>query len=336
MVARAPFRRKDDGSLTLEATLVVPFVMTAAFMMTVGVLSVFHEAILLAEARIAAERLADTWDESSKDVATGAFVPYERDPLYWRLFDDGLEFAFPFAKNPGRSAEVRLDGTGADTENIGGGLPARKLLRQAVRFPAQTGASFRYDRGWTSRVVAVRLEPKHSLSRLLSAVAPPLAAESSAPVFEPTEWIRTIDLARTYWPAVAKALNTRALESLFLTLKGNDGPPLFATELQARRALQRSVKGKEQWFFVGSPNSSRRLVDALDRHGVAHQAFLGYRTLNASTRDQLKKDAELLKTGRVKGVIWHFYRKEKTGRIGPSASLARELEKHGIAVVLHG
>lgn len=329
-MARTPFQRKDDGSLTLEATLVVPLMMAATFMTIMGVLFAFHETMLLTEARISAERLADTWDESSKDVATGAFVPYVRDPLYWQEFEDGFEIQLLFLKNQGRTAEVRIDAAGA--EITGDGLPVRKLLRLVDRLPEQLGGTFRYARSWTSRTVIVRFIPKHSMPIFL----PSLAAESSAPILIPTDLIRMIDLARLYWSVAAKTLDRQAIEPLFLSLKKNDRPLSFATEAHARQALQRSVKGKEQWFILDSSSRSRRLVDALDRYGVAHQAFLGYRTLDTSTRSQMEKDANLLKTGRVKGVIWHFYRKEKTGRIGPSASLVQELEKHGISIVLHG
>jgi len=329
-VPRSTLRQKDDGSLTLEATLVVPLVMAASFLTTIGVLLAIHEAMLLAEARISAERAADTWDESSKDVSTGAFVPYLKDSIYWKEFDDGFEIDIPFLVNKERKAEVQIDAVGA--ESAGGGLPVRKLLRLADRLPEQLGATLRFTRNGTDRTVTVSFNPEHAISTFL----PALAVESSAPVLLPTELIRMIDFDRTYGSVVAEALDRRTIEALFLSLKNNDRPLSFATEAHARQALQRSVKGKEQWFFLDPSGRSRRLVDALDRYGVAHQAFLGYRALDASTRSQLKKDAELLKTGRVKGVIWHFYRKEKTGRIGPSASLAQELEKNGISIVLHG
>jgi hypothetical protein len=48
-----------------------------------------------------------------------------------------------------------------------------------------------------------------------------------------------------------------------------------------------------------------------------------------------RKDAELLKNGEVKGVTWHFYRSELTGKIGGSGPLLKQLTGHGIGYVIH-
>jgi hypothetical protein len=51
---------------------------------------------------------------------------------------------------------------------------------------------------------------------------------------------------------------------------------------------------------------------------------------------QINKDLELLRSaGQVKGVVWHFFRDSRNGKIGPSKPLRKELEKRGILVVIH-
>jgi hypothetical protein len=64
---------------------------------------------------------------------------------------------------------------------------------------------------------------------------------------------------------------------------------------------------------------------------VAHIAFYTF-TENQLRSEQMTKDFELLKQGsQVKGVVWHFFKKNA----GPSDKLRRELENKGIAVVIH-
>ena len=76
----------------------------------------------------------------------------------------------------------------------------------------------------------------------------------------------------------------------------------------------------------------RRKIDVLDRDGIAHEAKY---TLNAGdARQQLRKDAELMRRGEVKGVVWHFFR-TKNGSVSLSASLRKELERNGIVVIIH-
>jgi hypothetical protein len=78
----------------------------------------------------------------------------------------------------------------------------------------------------------------------------------------------------------------------------------------------------------------RRDVEAYDRHGVAHHAYLGTKDIG-DVRDQFLKDEELLRKGMVKGAVWHFFRRADTGAIGPSDKLRKELEKRGIVIVIH-
>jgi filamentous hemagglutinin len=62
---------------------------------------------------------------------------------------------------------------------------------------------------------------------------------------------------------------------------------------------------------------------------------VGYVTYDAFTAQQVAKDAELLNTGAVNGVIWNFYRSPVTGQVGPSPALNEALNKAGIKIVTH-
>ncbi len=75
-----------------------------------------------------------------------------------------------------------------------------------------------------------------------------------------------------------------------------------------------------------------RVLDSLAGE-VARESKVGRAFLTASARAQVAKDAELLATGAVKAVEWHFFR--GTTGLGPSAPLAAALEEAGIGVVLH-
>ena len=93
------------------------------------------------------------------------------------------------------------------------------------------------------------------------------------------------------------------------------------------------VGGAQQVFFRTSLGS--RFVDVLDAANIAHESKVGYTVLSNSITRQVLKDAELLSTGQVRGVTWHFFRSPATGLRGASQPLLNELARHGIGVVFH-
>ncbi|MNG35597.1 hypothetical protein D3C84_1223800 [compost metagenome] len=52
--------------------------------------------------------------------------------------------------------------------------------------------------------------------------------------------------------------------------------------------------------------------------------------------EQLPKDVELLQQDpTVKGIVWHFFKKDASGKGMPTDTFRKELERKGIVVVIH-
>ncbi|WP_244114099.1 filamentous hemagglutinin N-terminal domain-containing protein [Burkholderia contaminans] len=78
-----------------------------------------------------------------------------------------------------------------------------------------------------------------------------------------------------------------------------------------------------------------RFVDRLTPGNIANEAKVGYTSLDSFTKTQVVKDIELMKTGVVNGVTWHFYTSPVTGMGGPSPGLLKMLNDADIKVVIH-
>jgi RHS repeat-associated protein len=77
-----------------------------------------------------------------------------------------------------------------------------------------------------------------------------------------------------------------------------------------------------------------RVVDQLVG-GVGHESKVGRASLTSLTRSQIAKDLELIKSGQLKGAVWHFFRSPVTNKIGPTNPLASALKKAGISWIIH-
>src|SRR5574341_92799 len=71
----------------------------------------------------------------------------------------------------------------------------------------------------------------------------------------------------------------------------------------------------------------KRVVDYLVG-GIAHESKAGYVSLDRNVREQIAKDVELLQSGQVQAVVWHFWDT-------PSKPLLEELTAKGIYPVIH-
>jgi RHS repeat-associated protein len=89
----------------------------------------------------------------------------------------------------------------------------------------------------------------------------------------------------------------------------------------------KKLGGQSQVYF--NTTKGARYVDQLV-NGVAHESKVGYTTLTRKVRKQIAKDAELLKTGKVKEVMWSFFESPVTGKAGASKPLQEALDKAGI------
>ena len=162
--------------------------------------------------------------------------------------------------------------------------------------------------------------------------------DAVAAVAEPAEYIRSIDFARRFWPHVSRIVTAEQSDEIiraFSARNGYDWPEkTFHSHNEARSYLRRIVHGQEAKRSTNQVGEWR-LIDALDRYNVAHQAYYGLQTASKQVIEQALKDEELLRAGEISGVVWHFFRRSRDGSIGLSAPLRSQLEARGIVVVIH-
>ncbi|MFY0689678.1 MAG: hypothetical protein JXQ90_21075 [Cyclobacteriaceae bacterium] len=68
---------------------------------------------------------------------------------------------------------------------------------------------------------------------------------------------------------------------------------------------------------------------------VIAESKTGYASNTKFIRTQGAKDLYLLRTKQVQRVEWHFYRSPRTGKIGPSLPLLKQLSQNGIFIFIH-
>jgi hypothetical protein len=188
-----------SGSISLEASMIFPWVLMITFLLLLFSLFISQGATLYYSASITAERAAFVWSNSAKDQRTGAYPQGQYDGLYWRLFDDGLvEGLFGLVSDhPVTSIEIS-----PGMEGSLGSSSADKLRRTS----RQTAASHRLGTGVIRyRNMGIKSEIEVDMNGLW--LAEPLSllrgegaatAKTSALVVEPTEFLRSFDLVRIY------------------------------------------------------------------------------------------------------------------------------------------
>ncbi|WP_334073688.1 TadE/TadG family type IV pilus assembly protein [Paenibacillus sp. A14] len=185
-----------EGSFTLEASLVLPVILTTLLILLFFCMFLYQRAVLGQVAAVAAERNAYVWDNSYRKPETGAFEEGSYDPLYWRLSDDGmLQAIFGFDRqNPG--ALLSLPAVGEDG---GDALPLRKLNRVGQKVHPGIQGEMTYDNRLLMRKAAVslnRFAPLAPLERVIGDITQD--ASSEAYIVDPVEWIRSVNLAGYY------------------------------------------------------------------------------------------------------------------------------------------
>jgi len=193
------FVADESGSAAVESAIVFPAVFMAVLALVFGAM-IFHERVLLfCSASAAAERAAFRWDNSHRDPVTGVAPAGRYDPLYWRLTDDGLLqsiFGLDGGAEEGAAIELPPGGAAGGRQDS---LIAVKLLNGAGRVPDKYDGQAAYRRQLPLKLVAVELETfdiPPGAARLTGISG--IRAAASAPVSDPVELIRTIDLARHY------------------------------------------------------------------------------------------------------------------------------------------
>lgn len=75
--------------------------------------------------------------------------------------------------------------------------------------------------------------------------------------------------------------------------------------------------------------SGVRIVDVL-KDGIAHESKVGYVAFTAFTKEQILKDAWLIKQGAVRGARWHFFSSDYSNTLGADPRVFDLLDQAGI------
>jgi hypothetical protein len=181
----------QDGSFTLEASIVFPAILLLVIMLTASGMYMDQKASQYYDASAAARRASDVWDNSHRDPVTGQVEPGQYDPLYWRMTDDWvLERLFGW-RGEGAEAVYELGRTEPET------LPERKMERAAASLSDGANGVMRYaNEGYRRRISAALTKPFPLPIGFARRVE--LSSVAAANVAEPVEFIRSIELIRSY------------------------------------------------------------------------------------------------------------------------------------------
>ncbi|WP_157257045.1 TadE family protein [Paenibacillus sp. Soil750] len=325
------FINNELGTFTLEASLVFPVILICTVTLLFVGMFAYQHVYVGQLARSAAEKLAFTWTNSHKDINTGSYNPQETDGLYWRLTQDNVSDLFGMLL--GRSgASIALP------TNEANGLVEKKLAKAAVLLPTGVTGTASYANYLLDHRVEVTVNKSFIMPSILSRWMHTTQTENKAivHVIDSIELIRTTDLTRTYLPTLVGRISSEKAKAALVDPVKSDlsGPSVrIESERQASSYLRSLVGGTEVVRTTASGKS--RKIDALDARGIGHQAF--YSLTEAQLRtEQLPKDVELLEHDpTVKGMVWHFFKKDASGKGMPTVAFRKELERKGIVVVIH-
>lgn len=188
------FWKNTKGSFTLEASIVFPIILFTTLLILFMCMYQYQNTMLKQAASKTSERAAYTWDNSHKDINTGAFPQGQDDGLYWRIADDNMISGLFGWAGAANTANVAIPG------GSGGSLPASKLAAAASWIPGKMSGNTTYNNHLMMRNVNTTLSEPISLGALERELGHPLRSEVSASsvVVEPVEFIRTIELMRYY------------------------------------------------------------------------------------------------------------------------------------------
>jgi len=188
--------RGEDGSMTLEASLVFPWVLISTLLLILFSLAVVNKAALYYSASAAGERSAFAWSHSAGNVRTGAYPAGAYDSLYWRLKDDAMLAGLFGWTTEENGSTIAIEGSGDERA-----LAAGKLRRAASTLPlGLTGTMSYRNRIWLRdvSVKAAGAPVPMPLERLWGLPGGKREVSVAAVVTEPAEWIRTFELLRYY------------------------------------------------------------------------------------------------------------------------------------------
>lgn len=197
LLARCSLRTDCSGAFSLEAAMVLPWIMIFAVLTLLFALFVSLQSQLYYSASVTAERAAFAWSNSAKDAKTGAYSAGHYDGLYWRLKDDALLQGWLGSATTG-------DGTvsvplGASSDEASASSVSGKLKRLGYAMPDSMPGIIEYRNIGIKRTVTVKAHSDWLPEALVKFRGQePASAEVSAIVIEPVELIRTFDFIRYY------------------------------------------------------------------------------------------------------------------------------------------
>lgn len=326
--------KSENGSFTIEASLTFPLVFLCTLAVIFACLFFYQRVVIHYTAAITAERAAFAWDNSAKDQVTGSFDILRHDGLYWRIFQDHTFDIFHFFTGK-RETGLPLPST-RSTENLQG--VDKKLQRAANMLSPSVKGELKYTNYLLLRKIETDLEQpaKTPLYVFQWLKRNEVKSTAASYIVEPVEFIRTVDLIRTFVQEIKGRIKPDEAVQMFQEPAFSQREDVqISNHNQAAEYLRRLVNGVEKNMVVSVNPKRTRLVDALDVNGVAHQAFYTFSEFQLKT-EQLPKDVELLKqSGQVKGVVWHFFKQSKKDKVELSASFREEVGRIGIVVVIH-
>ena len=320
------FFHNARGSMTLEVSIWFPVLLLMIITSLLTGMMIYARVTLYTMAEQTAERASYVWDNSYKDAVTGNLEAAKRDGLYWRLSSDGT---LPFlAGGAGNPVTVLIPQSGDDG---GASLAERKLMRSSRTVPFGISGELQYENKTIEKIVTAKLRLPFQLPpyfRRLFGYEHKVTASSI--VADPVEYIRGIDLIRTYTGFAKKFFTPAEASSLFQEPTSYGQNADVSSELEAARWLRLHTSGKRQ---VMETTLGNRMIDSLTADLTAHQAYYTY--TERQIMEQAHKDAELLAKGEVKQVVWHFFLGRHNRNPEPSAQLVRQLEQYGFRIEIH-
>ncbi|RED54757.1 TadE family protein [Cohnella lupini] len=199
--------KDSDGSVSLEASMVFPWVLMITFLLVVFALFISQRALLYYSSTVMAERTAFSWSNSTKDSRSGAYPQGQYDGLYWRLTDDALvRGLFGLVTDQEAATSVRIDsemveGQGRNAEN-----KLQRIGYETASVHRMGTGEIDYRNAGINRQIEVRVTGNW--------IAEPLSwirgdgeteTEVTALIVEPAEFIRSFDLVRYYASRIKEA-----------------------------------------------------------------------------------------------------------------------------------
>lgn len=226
------------GSITIEAAVFLPVILL--FLVTLVFLSllIYQKLVVLDAAVYTARQRAATWDNSGKNLETGATPGLETDGLYWRLTDfPGSQLVSRKLTAAVRFAEQRLGKSFLALEDLPAGQTVTASYHNSM-----------YVRRTVSVSVAQNIVPPAAW--LENIMAGRIASCVLAEVVEPVEYIRTIDLVERQFQGSRQKLYATAAND------GRDSVKVFHADPNCRHISRIKPANLIEFDTIESANRS--------------------------------------------------------------------------------